>query len=317
LIADTIRYGAVSGKLRAMYGRRLTSADFAHLKTLASVPDAAAFLKAHPAWRPAFGGAPVSDIRRGALENLLRESVCEEYNRIIRYTAPRDRAIMRFPALRPEMDRILKDLRQCADYRAFLENVRDSFFYAPLSALAAPDGSAPGYASADLAMHNYFYSAMLAETDRYSGGKIKKIFRRSAETQVDILNITRVFRLRKFFPGAKINISDYLFPFRFRVNQTFLEALAAAPDDETAFTLLKMSRYGKIFSTNTFNAIEDYCHKTLYDFNKRQFRSAPPTAYAPFAYLYLKEAELRDLISVIECIRYRVPPDKSPVLILH
>ena len=45
-----------------------------------------------------------------------------------------------------------------------------------------------------------------------------------------------------------------------------------------------------------------------YRFNQRQLRAAVPTIYTPMAYLGLKEIELRNIISIIECIRYGVEP---------
>ena len=119
-----------------------------------------------------------------------------------------------------------------------------------------------------------------------------------------MVNIARAFRLRRFFPGGDADISGYLIPKPRRVSRAFLNALFASPDESTVYTLLKASRYAKLFIDNDFTSIEDYYYKALYDFNKRQYRNGAPGPYAPFAYLYLKEHELRELIHTIEIIRY-------------
>ena len=57
-------------------------------------------------------------------------------------------------------------------------------------------------------------------------------------------------------------------------------------------------------------------HRLLqYRFDLRQLRAAQPTVYTPIAYLGLKEIELRNIISIIECIRYKVAPERYITLI--
>ena len=325
-----IQHGASAVKTRSMYGQRLKAQDFAHMKTLKTVPDAASYLKSHPAWQRVLEHAP-ADIHRGELERLLRATVTGEYGRVFRFIAPSDRELAMYPYLRYEMFYLMGFLRllragrphnwdyinppgisgkidfvtfkTCTNYRSFLAAIRGSFFYKPLAA-AAPDGTMPDYTAADITVHNHYFTSLLAAATKRYRGKTRETFEEAIGIQTDMANITRIFRLRRFYPNRDTDISGCLAR-QYRVSRTFLDALFASPDDETAYTLLKASRYAKLFSDNTFDTIEGYYFKALYDFNRRRYRSAPD-AYTPLAYLFLKEAELRVLIHTIECIRYGI-----------
>ena len=341
-MASLIKYSAVAGKIRAMYGNRLREEDFAHLKSLKSVPAAAAFLQSHPAWSLALDGVSPAEIHRGTLERMLRHSLLEEYRRIFCFLTRDDHPLMRYPLLRFETDQILYFLRllragvpqdyrfsppafyreqskidfsafsRCTDYPSFLDILRHTSFYPLLAALSTPAEPLPAYETVDIVLHNHFYSSMLSAIDGCYHGVVRKTLEDSVAMQIDMINIIRAVRLRRFFSGPKADVSGYLVPFRFRIPGDFIGKLLAAPDETAVFSLLRSSRYGKVFAENQFDTIEEYYYKALYDFNIRHLREGVPSVYTPVAYLWLKEIELHELITVIECIRYGVPQEKMP-----
>ena len=78
---------------------------------------------------------------------------------------------------------------------------------------------------------------------------------------------------------------------------------------------MKSGPYGALFRSIQPTGLEAYLYTMQYRFNLRQLRAAQPTVYTPVAYLGLKEIELRNIISIIECIRYGVPPERYITLI--
>jgi len=331
-VTPGIKHGAAAVKTRAMYGRRLTAEDFRALRSLKNVPDAAAFLKAHPAWGPALETIAPAEAHRGPLEGLLKNALIDEYGRIVRFVATENHPLSSYPYIRYEMDQIMGFLRLlrtgkpqefrfyqpaggrfgkvdfdalkfCTDYKSFLEAIRNSHFYEPLARITASDGGAPDYTATDLAVHSHFYASLIDMAKKSYRGKDREVFTESLLLQTDMINITRAFRLRRFFPRG-YDVSGFMIPAYGYITPVFLKSLAAAPDDATAYTLLKASRRGRVFNKNDFSVIESYYYKAMHDFNKRRYREGAPSAYTPFAYLYLKELELRQLINTIECIRY-------------
>ena len=345
MLIKLIKYSAVAAKIRAMYGNRLREEDFAYLAACKSVSAATAFLKAHPAWSLILDEAAPADIHRGQLERMLRNSLLEEYQRIFQFLTSEDHPLMKYPLLRFEIEQILSFLRlmrsgapqeyrysppsffqqkskinfpafsQCTDYTSFLEILRPTDFYPVLAPLASPSEPLPAYPMVDHVLESYFFSTMLSAIDRYYHGTVRKTLESSVAMQVDILNIIHAIRLRRFLSDRHADISGYLIPFYFHITQEWIGKVYSAPDEDAVSLLLSSSDYRKVFASYTEETIEENYYRALYEFNIRHIRTGVPNVYTPMAYLYLKEIELKDLITVIECIRYGVSQDKMPARI--
>lgn len=105
-------YYAVSAKVHALYGRRMTQDDYRQLMSKRSVPEAAAFLQSHSGYRNHLAGLNTSKIHRETLENALRSTYVDEYRRIFSFMQNNDKELMRFPLYRAEQSAILTAMRQ-------------------------------------------------------------------------------------------------------------------------------------------------------------------------------------------------------------
>lgn len=65
---------AILSKARAMYGKRLTAADYQALLTCQSVGEVAAYLKQRTVYAQVLSGVNELTIHRGQLESLLKKS---------------------------------------------------------------------------------------------------------------------------------------------------------------------------------------------------------------------------------------------------
>ena len=129
--------------------------------------------------------------------------------------------------------------------------------------------------------------------------------------QCDFANITRVMRLKKHFHVAKEQLPRYLLPFGSRLKSGYLKELVQAPGWEEAMELLRQGPYGKAFRQTGGGRIEEYA----FAFGRQgraQLRRGRPSAFDGVAYLEIKENELNNIVNVIECIRYQIPPEQIP-----
>ncbi len=346
MISRFIKYGGLTGKVRAMYGNRLKSDDFKKLASINTVPEIAMFLKAHPGWSGALDELTMADIHRGSLEARLRNHLLDEYQRIFKFMSREDRPIMAYPITRTEIDQIMlflrflkagrpqdyvfsapsfyenhsridfDALRECTSYAGFLDVMRGSPYFPPLVALTLPGGEIPEYPVVETVLRAQYYHTFLTAVDKHYRGEIQSILRRSVGMQIDILNITRVVRLRRYFQIAGKDIWNYLIPVHFKLKPAYIEALFAAPDEQGAQEILNSGPYGKLFSAHSFTYIEEYYYQQLYDFNHAYIHSGVPSVYTAIAYLTLRDIELKDLINVIELVRYGTSVDRAPTKIV-
>lgn len=160
MISSYMDYGALSAKVRAMYGKRLRLQDFEHMAALTDTRDVLDYLRTQPGWSAAI--APLSAgsdyVGRAELEEALRRQIRHDYAGIAHFVPKSDRAMVSFPVRMKELEDIMTALRRlksggekgtpsphmadmkldqkalhtCVDYAGLLAAVKESIYYQPL-----------------------------------------------------------------------------------------------------------------------------------------------------------------------------------------
>jgi V/A-type H+-transporting ATPase subunit C len=346
MIRELTRYGAPAAKARALYGKCLAAEDFRTLAAMKSVPDVTAYLKSHPGWRDSLAGLDPSEVHRNQLEDALRQGMLNEHFRIYNFMAASGVEIYQQPIWRAEQDEILScfsyistdraggyapklssiywkyskvdffALTGCRDWGSLLSAVSKSDFYPTLSSLRIPESGSPDVASVEWVMQSYVFSRMFSIARRRASGKVRGELESLAGAQVDLINISRVMRIRRFFREAWQDYVHLLLPFYGKVSASLFRELYAAPDEAAASQMLLRTPYRKLFEKTGFRYIEEYYYEYLYEFSQRMFRAHIPSAFSVIAYLNLKEIEVQNIIKTTECIRYGKTPESAGVFLV-
>lgn len=339
MIGALTTYGALSAKVRAMYGRRLRAADFRRIAAMKSLEEVLDFLREHPGWQQAVEQIDTRDIRRSVLESVLKGHTMDEYLRLAAFIPKGDRPLSGFSILLAEEEAILHTLRRlragrvhedrippsllrkgkvdtdglrsCVTYDGLLHAVKDSIFYQPLMRLrpAEPDGL-PDYPAAEALLRSTYFSYIYRQISKNYAGETKAVLLRSFGEQVDLLNIIHILRMKRYFPHSA-DCLTVLLPFYHRLRPETIQALRAAPTLEAAMALLAGTPYAGAFRDLDVAAVEDYYRMAFYRFNHRQLMLGAPSIYCAIAYLNLRELETSALITAIESVKYGVPYDDS------
>jgi len=341
MISELMGYGAVAAKVKAMYAKRLTRADFDRIAAMRRVPEVVAFLKVHPGWRGAFDGT-FDETRRGPLEAGLRRYLMSEYTRLLHHIGKQDRFIVDDRVLRTDMEQIMIFLRharagqpneykpelsevlarhsrirydllsQAGTYAGMLDAVKNTRYYGALARLPVDETGFPDYMSVEMLMRGHYYRALMNMVRKRYRGDTVKLLREAVGSQADMINLTIIMRVRRFFPEQLDTVIPMLLPVHYRLTPAFVHKLYTAKTDEAAEALLRASSYGKLFAEHQLAHIEDYYYQFMYDFNRRILSSGLPTVYTPSAYLNLRDVELKTLTAAIECVRYGIQPAQAP-----
>ena len=298
-------YGALSAKIRALYGKRLRADDFARLAGLKNEAELLEALRQHPGWSRALSLVPpgawsyVGRVEMSALLAALRRLKTGRYAK----EPPPTSAV----PLRLRLDE--GALASCTSYDQLLDAARDTI-YAPVLRHLRPsrDGALPDFTLAEAALRTAYFSHLYRIVHCQYTGRTQKVLLRALGEQIDLLNIIHVLRLKTYFPQTEPETYlRVLFPFHYRLNPDFTRALCAAPGVDDVFALLRDSPYRDCFDGVAVGAVEEYYQRAICRFNKRQLAAVPPSIYTAVAYLELKELELSVLINVIESVKYGVP----------
>ena len=331
-------YGALSAKVRALYGKRLRAADFASLAGRRSEAEILEELRQHPGWSRALSLVPPgawSYVGRVEVERALQEELRLEYQSLAHFVPREDRPLMQFQLRAAERDTILDALRRlktgrpaafapqvrlhgrldeaavaaCASYDQLVEAARDTIYHPVLCRLRpARAEELPDFTLADIALRTAYYAHLLRIVQSQYRGGTRKVLLRALGEKTDLLNIIHILRLKTYFPQTPAEAyPGLLFPFHYRLDAGLIHSLCTAQGTAEVYELLRDSPYRDYFGQTAVTAVEEYYLRAVLLFNRRQLSAVPPSIYTAIAYLELKELELGVLINVIESVKYGVP----------
>ena len=184
-------YGALSAKIRALYGKRLRADDFARLAGLKNEAELLEALRQHPGWSRALSLVPPgawSYVGRVEMEGALRDELRLEYRSLSYYVPREDKPLMQFQLRAAERSALLAALRRlktgryakeppptsavplrlrldegalasCTSYDQLLDAARDTI-YAPVLRHLRPsrDGALPDFTLAEAALRTAYFS---------------------------------------------------------------------------------------------------------------------------------------------------------------
>ncbi len=345
MLTQLMEYGAVSAKVRALWGKRLLPEDYKKLLGMHSVPDIAAYLRAHSGWAGALGDLPYQNIHRGELEFALRQYSLKKYLSMFPYLPTTDHPLLRYPVLTAELNEIMSfmalastgqaheytfsqapfftryskikymALSAAVTYDDMLAAVRDTAFYPALLHLKPDTATFPEFNQVDIAMRSYFFKTVEEMIRKEYGGKTRDRLLETFGIQADLINLSNIVRVKRFYPAMEPSILSMLLPMGAKLSPSLLLELYTAPDEQAVLKVLNSSYYMQFLPDRPLNNVEDYYFAIMYEYNRRHIVHDSPSIFIPLAYTYLQTVELNNLVHIIECVRYGLSPqDVLPYL---
>jgi V/A-type H+-transporting ATPase subunit C len=136
--------------------------------------------------------------------------------------------------------------------------------------------------------------------------------------RIDLINLEWVIRAKTFYSLGSEELYNSLIPMGFRLNSTYLHTLCDAKDLNGVLSIIIEGPYGGIIkSVNekggniTPEMITLKMKKYLYQKSKDALSKWGGFSIAPFFhYLFLKEYEILDVITIIEGVRYSLKAEE-------
>lgn len=341
MIGAEMKYGALSAKVHALYGKRLRTADLTRLAAMKSPAEILDALRQHPGWSRALAQAAPGGwnyVGRVEVENALWEELRLEYLALSHYVPREDQPLMQFQVRMAERSALLAALRDlkagragegvtrasgilrrsrvdcgalagCGSYDQLLTAARGTIYHDALLHLRpGPGEPLPDYTIAECLLRTAYFSYMHRIARQQYAGSARSTLLRSLGEQVDLLNIIHILRLKTYFPATpREDYLSILYPFHYRLKPELAQRLCAAADAREVFRLLEDTPYRDCFQGVEVRDVEDYYSRALYLFNRHQLITGPASVHTAMAYLDLKEAEMRVLVNIIESVKYAVP----------
>lgn len=332
-------YSALSSKTRAAYGRLLTKNNYSMLIEMKNVSEIAGYLKKETYYKEILSNVDETDIHRGQLENIIKTDIMKEYEKFLRFTSGNARKFLQSTYKKYETESLkiifrrletvggvmsaegyllfLKNstevnflnLIKSKDSLEFIENLKGTEYYDVLRPFTK-HGVEINLFNLEMVLDLHYFKFLYKRMKKYLKGTDYTPLAASFGVKTDVLNMLWIYRCKKYYNMKKEIIRNYLLPFNAGINKETLSKLIDAESIEEFLDLAGKTKYAGIFKRDIDGFFEVNFADYMYNIHMRLFRKNPLSVTSAVDYIHMKEYELSNIISIIEGIRYGMPPEK-------
>lgn len=339
--------GAISTKAKAMYGQRIRAAQYEELVRKKSVSEIAQVLKNETAYGDALKDIREASIHRGQLEHLLRQNLYERLDKLVRYVDGKSKAYFLAALKEIEIEQIMmrvrlilsqdfthvigdvplslrhysklniEQLMTAQNFEELLAGLTGSPYESILAPFVAAGLHSFPYTECESAMQRFYTEYVMNAIQETFKGKTAATLKQMWATRVELDNITKIYRYKKFFHGADEEIRSALIECEGCIPRSKLNEMLAAQSAEQFLKLLAESPYHLHLDDHEYVYIEYYADQIKYHLAKRHMHYDNAAAIVYSAYQLLGEREIENLINIIEGVRYRVTPEEMMTMLIY
>ena len=334
-----LEYSATSAKTRAMFSKLLTNDDYLYLLSRKTVRDVVEYLKKNTAYNKVLLNINENNVHRNELEMVFKESIYDDFNKILRFLSDDSLKFIKASFLRHELEDIKVLLREIytgrdnefiidslvflkkhskIDYKKLFNskslndligNLKGTEYYKALSYFSRRE-EGQNLFDMEMSLDINYFMLIIKLKEKLLSGKDNKLISMSLGMEIDIMNIMFIYRSKKLFNLSKEITLNNVIPFWFRLKKEQLVGLAECNDIQEFKEYVERTPYSKIFRANEEHLWEINSINYLYKFYKSLLRKGQFTLGAIMGYMHLKDIDVRNIITIIEGVRYSLPEDE-------
>lgn len=338
---------AILAKARSMYSRRLTESNYEELLKRRDVTDIVTYLKSDTVYSDILSTFKDGVVHRGQLEALLNKEIFLRLNRLIRYASKKELEFYRLSITEIEIQLLLQKIRivnskiytgyeieipdylaryasfnvysllGVEDYEGLLICLRGTKYYDALVKFQPKEDEPLDSNLLELELkHIYYYEYITTVKKLYKGKKQKELLT-MLNTSIELQNITKIYRLKKYFNATPDQIRETLFMESSRIPQSKMNELIEAKDASEFLRLLADSPYKLYIDDREFVFIEYYTEKIKYHLARRYMRFSTDSALVYMTYKIVYQIEIDNLKHIIEGLRYGESPQQIAKMLIY
>lgn len=335
---------AILAKARAMYGRRLKPEDYHALLACKTVGEVAGYLKSQTAYASILAGINEVDMHRLQLETKLRQKLFDDYAALCRYEISVGEHFSQYLITRTEIEQILHsilllnadmpeeylfsmpmylsrhtriDLSSLSRIKSFddlLRALAHTSYHALLEPFRPAENDRLHFTEIENALYTYLYGNVFQVIGHYMKGESAKQLTELFDSYIDLLNYVRILRLKFTYHSGTDFIRSTLFPYGTFRKKLLNEVLAAESKEQIDAVLTKTS-IGRQIAKIEYNYVDEIPNRVKYKTCRRDIRFSTHPSVVMMSYIFLTQCEIFDIITIVEGIRYQLPPDEIEKLL--
>ncbi len=343
---------ALASKAKAMYGNRLRKDDYEELLRKDTVAEIAAYLKTETDYASSLKNVYENRIHRGQLETLIRTHIFKKILTLLKFAQLTKDEFYMSNIIHEEVDIILSSLRSLvperfedietqgmfqeipfylSDYICFslekmveLKNydqllvaLAGTPYYEILKRNEPKSDEKIDYTLIERELTNYYYTNVFKVIGKVFKGKQKKNLEDIYRTQIELSNIIKIYRFKKFFKVTNEEIKKSMLTTNTRMKSSKLDELISLPTAEDVLKALENSKYQIFSDDQDYVFIEYYAEKIQYNLAKRYMHFSIETPLIFTSFVTLQQTEVQNLTNIIEGIRYDIPKNDIEKMLIY
>lgn len=342
-MGNLYEYSAVTTKVRGMQAKLITDRSFREMASLGSVTEIAAYLKQYQQYESLFGKTDPEKLHRSDIEKLLIQEQYGDFTKIYRFANMHQRRFMDLYFLHYETELVKRCVRAClsgkkvdldlSESRNFFKRhgkldidrmmnadsiesllaaLQGSIYYSLLEKLSKQENI--HLFDYEESLDLFYFKTLWKEKDRVLRKEEVAVATACYGSRLDLLNLQWIRRSRKYYRLESADIYSLLIPEYYKLHVSEIRSLVEAENEETFFSLLDKTYYGKLAKRLIPERDEfglEKLYATILDRIYSMTAEHDPYSIATVNnYLHRKESEIHKIITVMESVRYSLPPDE-------
>lgn len=332
---------ALIAKAHCKLGQFLTESDYKLLMAKSNVSEIVSVLKNYPSFSDDFASVSTTSIRRKQTEEIIQKRIFRIYQRLKRFkqgtgdtfydypiknaeigqiiaacmylnAGVRDLFILQYPVY---LDSIicfdLMRLSQATSFSDVLQVLKDTPYYEVLKPLSEGlSGNAfPDIKDIEFALTSYFYQWLDLRLKKDFSGKQRDELKKCCMRAADYHNIRLCYRYKGLFKMSGEQVMKYRIPYHLNFSKADMEQLLIDSDREDILGLILKLKYFKGYTKDNCD-FQLMIKQTNYNYYCSLIRISQYDSVVLFSLMGLLQTETENLITVIEGVRYSLPPSE-------
>ncbi|XMB73224.1 V-type ATPase subunit [Mycoplasmatota bacterium WC30] len=327
---------AIIAKAKSLYGNRLRASDYEALLKFETIPEIVSYLKTNNKFSNTLKDITEYSMHRGQLEDLIKKSYFNNLARIVKFVSTKDRKFYELDMIRREIDIVLSSIRSIISesiessvrdlplffkrHASFdigevsksltldqlLKALKDTRYYDLIKPYYTNDIAYIRYSDIEHNIYVAYHDIVIERINKYYKGKNHKMLMDIYQSKVEIENIIKIYRLKKFYNASEGEIMNAILIKGIRMSISKLKELINLEDPNEILKVLSISQFSEFKDADDYIYIEYQAEKIKYNISKRYmyFSTFPPIVYSVF--LILNDIERQNIFNIIEGIRYDI-----------
>lgn len=338
---------AIVAKAKSIYGGFIKPDEYIRMTKLKSLSDLVGYLKKHKNYRDMLAGVQENSIHRGTLEALIKKNAFKQIDRLVKFANAKDEEFYQLNYVRQETELILAAIRMIIADEYFDSNIKSATLFdvktninvskllkatnltdildvvskTKYAELIAPyetkNNNNIRYLDIEHTLEEHYYDEAFRRIDKHYDGKVKKDLENVFQTRIELGNIIKIYRLKKFYSASTITIKDVLILKHSRISEAEMDRIISINNPDEILMYLSNSEFSKFSSDKEYIFVEYYAGRIRYELAKKNiyYGTNVPTIYLSF--IALSEMEIENITNIIEGIRYQVNEQEIQQMLIY